>query len=250
MNKKKNYVVYILMILIVSLSTACGPRVYKNRFNIGSSYKKWIKEIGLFSSENINVWEYEEDENLIRLYIMCDNGLDGYKELCDIINAHNKFVEENPDYFPEDMRFNILNVAGSQQIISSFYNLPSGDSELGREGSTKIQCISIDMYAAYYVPYYKGIENDNIASDIPVIFLCSDRQEEPYADTADTYEFLSEFKNAEQVILEYRDQDDNLLDFDEEQTCEYIKKILPNVEIYSEVFDAQENEYHLKRIDG
>lgn len=246
MNKRKKYVAYILMIMMVLLSTACGPRVYKNRFNIGTSYKKWIKEIGVFSNKNINVWGYEEDKNLIRLYIMCDNGLDGYKELCDIINAHNKFVEENPDYFPEDMRFNILNVAGSQQIISSFYNLPSGDPELGREGSTKIQCTAIDLNVAYYVTYYKDIEDDNIALDIPVISL---EGVGPEAPTADTYEFLSEFKNAEQVILEYRDQDDNLLDFDEAQTCEYIKRILPNVEIYSEVFDAQEEEYHLKRID-
>ncbi|MBQ2610238.1 MAG: hypothetical protein II586_07770, partial [Butyrivibrio sp.] len=119
--------------------------------------------------------------------------------------------------------------------------------ELGREGSTKIQCTAIDLNVAYYVTYYKDIEDDNIALDIPVISL---EGVGPEAPTADTYEFLSEFKNAEQVILEYRDQDDNLLDFDEAQTCEYIKRILPNVEIYSEVFDAQENEYHLKRIDG
>ena len=61
MNKRKKYVAYILMILIVLLSTACGPRVYKNRFNIGTSYKKWVTEIGVFSHKNINVWGYEED---------------------------------------------------------------------------------------------------------------------------------------------------------------------------------------------
>ena len=32
-----------------------------------------------------------------------ENGLTGYKELYDVVDAHNKFVDANPDYFPNDI---------------------------------------------------------------------------------------------------------------------------------------------------
>ena len=94
MDSKRYSIAVVFLALLLSL-TACGPRFYVDRFNIKTSYKKWVKEIGLFSHENINVWRYVEDKGKIELEINYDNGLEGYKELSEIINAHNKFVEEN-----------------------------------------------------------------------------------------------------------------------------------------------------------
>ena len=36
-----------------------------------------------------------------------------------------EFVDENPDYFPENIRLNILNTAVSQQTVSYFSNFTS-----------------------------------------------------------------------------------------------------------------------------
>lgn len=244
MKNRKKYIAYILFFLIALLTTACGPRVYKNRFNIGTSHKKWVNEIGLFSYKDVKVRSYEEEENEITVYLEYDNYLSGYEELCTIVNNHNKFVENNPDYFKEGTKFYIINEYASEQDISIFSNFTSDDSyvlELGKDCNLKIQCMTLDLNTATC----EIVKDDNIALDIPVISLGGVGSEAP---AADTYEFLSEFKNAEQVILYYRDQDDNLLDFDEEQTCEYIKRVLPDVEVYNEVYDAQQNEYHLKRL--
>ncbi|MBO4912506.1 MAG: hypothetical protein J5504_07250 [Butyrivibrio sp.] len=236
MNQRKKYSAYILIIMIALLTTACGPRFYKNRFNIGTSYKKWIKEIGIFSSKNINVWGYEEDENLITLDIIYDNGLDGYKELCDIINAHNKFVEENPDYFPENIRINIINTAGSQQIISTFNNFPSGYPELDRAGSIKIQCMSMRMESDNSVELSAG---DEIQFDVPVVCLIFDDM-----PANSEYSFLNSFSKAEQVIIYFSDAEN----YSRETACEDIRKYLPNVEIYEKAYNAEEKEYHLQKI--
>ena len=236
MNKRNIYSAYLLAILIVLLTTACGPRNYKNRFNIGTSYKKWVTEIGVFSHKNINIWGYEEDADKITLDIMYDNGLDGYKELCDIINNHNKFVEENPDYFPENIHINIINTAGTQEIISTFYNFPSGHLELGREGSLKIQCMTMRMDSYYGVEEAAG---DDVQFDIPVVYLyCR------YMPFRSQYEFLDTVRNAEQVIIGFSDVDD----YSRETACEDIRTYLPNVEIYEEEFDVEEKEYHLQKI--
>lgn len=244
MSKRKLCIIPILIILLAILS-ACGPRSYVNRFNIKTSYKEWVKEIGLFSHKNIKVKNYEEDGNEITVSLEYDNGLVGYEELCDIVNKHNKFVENNSDYFKPDTSIFIINEYASEQNISNFGNFTSDDSfalELGRDSNAKIQCMTIDLNDATC----EKDKDDNIALDIPVISLGYKGMEAPHAEM---YEFLSEFKNAEQIILYYCDTDNNLLVFDKNETCKYIKNILPNVEIYTEVLDDQQNEYHLERLD-
>ena len=114
MSKRKLCIIPILIILLAILS-ACGPRSYVNRFNIKTSYKEWVKEIGLFSHKNIKVKNYEEDGNEITVSLEYDNGLVGYEELCDIVNKHNKFVENNFDYFKPD---NSLEPRSVQQSFS------------------------------------------------------------------------------------------------------------------------------------
>ena len=241
---RKFFIISIIIVLITSLA-AYGPRSYANRFNIKTSYKEWVKEIGLFSHKNIKVKNYEEDGNEITVSLEYDNGLAGYEELCDIVNKHNKFVDNNSDYFKLGTSIFIINEYASEQDVSLFSNFTSNDLyvlELGRECNLKIQCMTIDLNDATC----EKDKDDNIALDIPVISLGYKGMEAPHAEM---YEFLSEFKNAEQIILCYCDTDNNLLVFDKSETCRYIKNILPNVEIYTEVLDDQQNEYHLERLD-
>lgn len=244
--KKNIYYIASIFLGLLILLTACGPQPYVNRFNIKTSYKEWVKEIGLFSHENIRVLRYNEDKDKgsIELEIIYDNDLVGYEELCDIINKHNKFVDENPDYFPENIRLNILNTAVSQQTVSYFSNFTSEDYlevELKKECNAKIQWMQIDLNAAT-----SEIEkNDNIHLDIPVITL---RFKGADAPDGKIYEFLSEFKKVDQIILDYSNRDGKLTNFDENATADNIIEYLPNVEIYKYEFDSGKNEYHLQNI--
>ena len=229
--------------MIALLTTACGPRVCKNRFNIGTSHKKWVNEIGLFSYKDVKVRSYEE-ENEITVYLEYDNYLSGYEELCTIVNNHNKFVENNPDYFKEGTKFYIINEYASEQDISIFSNFTSEDyleAELKKECNAKIQWMKIDLNAAT-----SEIEkNDNIHLDIPVITL---RFKGADAPDGKIYEFLSEFKKVDQIILDYSNRDGKLTNFDENATADNIIEYLPNVEIYKYEFDSGKNEYHLQNI--
>ena len=236
MNKRKIYSAYLLVILIVLLTTACGPRFYKNRFNIGTSYKKWVKEIGLFSHKNVNVQSYEEDDDKITLYLEYEDDLDGYGELCDIINAHNRFVEGNPDYFPKDMSISFLNVAKSEWINSLFGNFTEEDvysKELGISCNSKIQFMALNISDC------QGVEvepDEDIHFDIPVIILSCN-----YVPSTEEYAFLTEFDKAEQVIFSFEDDD-----YDREEVCKAIRKYLPEVNIYESVYDGEQS--HLRKL--
>ena len=106
MKKLKNKIVFILVVFVITL-TACGPIHYEHSLTMKTSYREWVKEIGLFSRENIKVQKYEEENNSIYLRIEYFNGLAGYKELCEIVSAHNKFVDENPNQEIKDMSSNL-----------------------------------------------------------------------------------------------------------------------------------------------
>ncbi len=121
MKKLKNKIIFILVVLVITL-TACGPVSYKYSFTIRTSYREWVKQIGLFSRKNLKVYRYNEERYSINIDLVYENDLTGYKELCDVIAAHNKFVDENPDYFPSDVDIIINNMHASQETISHFYN--------------------------------------------------------------------------------------------------------------------------------
>lgn len=235
MDSKRYSIAVVFLALLLSL-TACGPRFYVDRLNIKTSYKKWVKEIGLFSHENINVWRYVEDKGKIELEINYDNGLEGYKELSEIINAHNKFVEENPDYFPDDIAIDIINIDGSEWINSFFGNFTKDDiypAELGINCNSKMQFVSINIGECM------GEElepTDDIHFCVPVVILGCD-----YVPSNEEYAFLTEFDKAEQIIFSY--EDDN---YDKDEVGKAIKAYLPNVEIYESVYDGEHS--HLQKI--
>ena len=48
--------------MIVAL-TACGPMHQEHSFTIKTSYREWVKQIGLFDNKNLNVSLYKEENN-------------------------------------------------------------------------------------------------------------------------------------------------------------------------------------------
>ena len=102
MNKKKLSIIPILIVLFFILSS-CGKSSHVSNLTINTSYDQWIEQINLFSRDNLKVSGYKEENNRIELELEYANGVAGYTELCDVVNAHNRFVEDNPNYFSEDI---------------------------------------------------------------------------------------------------------------------------------------------------
>lgn len=208
--------------MLVAL-TACGPIPYEHNSTIKTSYKEWVNEIGLFSHKNLKVSRYDEENNRITILLKFENGLTGYKELYDVVDAHNKFVDANPDYFPNDIEI-VFSNGYTNAIPSSFYNkdLLYDVGLLGRPDTAKFQYMLINMEGADA----EILKNSDVVTDIPVIRLkCWNNQ---YTPKALAYEFLSEFKNTEQVILDYWEPG-----YDKDEVCRSIREYLPNVEIYA-----------------
>ena len=230
----------MLIVMMVAL-TACGNRHYEHSFTIKTSYREWVKEIGLFSHENIKIQRYREEDNSVTVVIEYTNDLSGYKELCEIVNAHNEFVDKNPDYFPEDISISFVNRYASEYTASFFYNnssincgTDSYEGELGREHTAKMQFMNIEMD-----PGNTEIEySDEVEINVPVVILRNFYINLP---SESDYTFLKECKNAEQIIIDFQN-----VEYDANEVSKSIKKYLPDVEVYDVVTSDKQD--HLEKV--
>lgn len=232
MNKKKLSIIPILIVLFFILSS-CGKSSHVSNLTINTSYDQWIEQINLFSRDNLKVSGYKEENNRIELELEYANGLAGYAELCDVVNAHNRFVEDNPNYFSEDIVICLVDRHASQQSIAFFSNDGSRYAEaedyleeLGRTSTSKIQYMYIDMQSATD----EIQESDSIKIDVPVIILHSG---ESYIPEGKAYAFLKEFNYPEQVILDFWEEG-----YNRDKTCKDIRDYLPDVEIYAVTYSS------------
>jgi hypothetical protein len=240
MKKLKNKIIFILVVFVITL-TACGPVSYKHSYTIRTSYREWVKQIGLFSHEHIKIQSYEEENNSVTVFIEYSDGLSGYKEMCEIVNAHNEFVDKNPDYFPENISISFVNRYASEYTASFFYNnssincgTDSYEGELGREHTAKMQFMNIEMD-----PGNTEIEySDEVEINVPVVILRNFYINLP---SESDYAFLKECKNAEQIIIDFQN-----VEYDANEVSKSIKKYLPDVEVY-DVVTADKQE-HLEKI--
>lgn len=199
------------------------------KHDIHTTYKEWAKQIGLYSTENVEVGCYDGD-NLIYIGAEYENGLTGYRELCDVINAHNKFVDEHPEFFPNDLKITFYNMAGpNQPYISVFSNsdyekldIEDYAEQLKYPCSAKIQYMNIDMERA-------GIElrRNDIQIDVPIIIMKS--HDNSYVPRGRVFEFLGNYKNAERVIIDFWPE------HDKNEISKEIHEYLPDVEVYDVV---------------
>ncbi len=99
--KKRLFIPTIILTMTLAL-TACKPENSSSEEKLAgteSIHQEWSDAIGLFNNEDAPIASFAEKDDIIDVNITCDNGEKSYEALCDIINAHNSFVDANPDYF-------------------------------------------------------------------------------------------------------------------------------------------------------
>ncbi|SHN50924.1 hypothetical protein SAMN02745247_00609 [Butyrivibrio hungatei DSM 14810] len=224
---KKIHIFAVLLIGIVAIGVICFGYLSKSKNNVNTSYTEWVEEIGVNSTEYIDIYGGVEDDSKICLFIDYHDDLEGYKELCDIVNGHNRFVEENPTYFPNNMNICFVNRHKNQCVPTFFFNntdisygIDKYIPELKREATAKLQYMFIDLNAAAM-----ELEvTDNLEINVPVLIFYYKNSSLP-GDKG--YELLTEFKNLEQVVIDYHVPNYAIRD-----VAESIRRYQPDVEIY------------------
>ena len=254
-NRKKTIILFILCLLLMMVLGGCGfRRSVKYMFGggVNTQYKEYKKAIKPTRRKDLLVKHFEEDtDNIIRFTFIAD-GIKGGKSLADLVDAHNAFVQENPDYFDENTSFTITEDAGMNGVdyedftfLSDLRNVNTNKQEgskttrrdyaedLGRTNNMQLQYLWINQTD------YLGYEFAEIGFKAPVALIDTD-----WEDELPTYKFkcLSGIQGLEQVVL--MNCNDS---YDKDTVINEIHKVVPDVDVYIQLYD-ENNDSHLENI--
>ena len=151
---------------------------YITEISEDDKYKEWADAVGLLESEHYHVIYFHEDTSSTKesncLYVQFagvdrENAEAGIQDIKSLIEAHNRFVETHPDYFPEDMDIRLELVEASQYSYMSFFADYGGkelDEKLGLAFDHKIKYVFYDPNTG--TPDYMDAD---VSFDIPVVIM-------------------------------------------------------------------------------
>ncbi len=226
------------IVALFVLLTGCIPNKPLNEKEIDNlviENKEWADAIGLLEKESAPFSGLVETDSEIQAELMCDRSVSSYEDLCSVVNAHNEFVENNPDYFGDDIDITFLcEWEGSYQPMRffnkncSFYGFQEYEAYLNREKTAKIEYAYINMGR---VPELGEMSSK---FNVPVVVLGA--VDYPSWPTEEDYKILSGFANPELVVIDYYSEK---MEYDPAEICETIQKYAPGVK----VFDVRSSTY-------
>ncbi len=230
---KDGFKLVFLSLLLTILVTGCVPNrpvapEEKEEYVIEN--REWADAIGLLEKESAPFSGLTETDGEITAELMCDNGVSSYEDVCEVINAHNKFVDENPTYFDDDITINFTcENAGPMQFLRlfnqhcSFYGFEEYEEYLNRSYTPEIQYAYIEM-ARTQTPELAEMSNK---FNVPVAILGA--LDVPAWPSDDNYKVLNAFENLELVVIDYYSEK---LEYDPAEVCETIQKYAPGVKVF------------------
>ena len=232
----------------VSPDSGISSDDYITSIDNSDPYKEYADAIGLIERDNYQVVHFEEEtcntDGSKCLYIqLCgvdhDNVEAGMQDVKSLIDAHNTFVEENPDYFSEDIRIRIELVEVSQYSFARFYDSPYGkefDEKLGLSHDHKIKYLEYDPQ-----PYAADFLNTTVKLNIPVIEMY-------YKSLSDTdykdLELILNMCNDVEAVMAYCNENN---DFDYDQFTKIVSEKQPSTAIYKMSYNG--SEYEIEKIN-
>ena len=228
--KRKHKYLWCLIALLV-LMTGCMPNkpISENEMSkMEIENKEWVDAIGLLNRDSAPFSGFDETDSEINVELMCDNGVSSYEDVCEVVNAHNKFVDENPTYFNDDITINFTcEHTGQSQSLRlfnqhcSFYGFEKYEEYLKRSYTSKIQYAYVQMART---PELAEMSNK---FNVPVVILGA--LDVPAWPSDDHYKVLNGFKNLELVVIDYYSEN---MEYDPAEVYNTIQKYAPGVKVF------------------
>ena len=230
MKKRSIGLVYIvvLMLLLTGCVVANAPVSSTEKEEMVIVNREWADAIRLLGKEAAPFSGLSETDSEIHAELMCDNSVKSYEDVCRVVNAHNSFVDANPEYFSDDIEISFLCEQESyfqpMHLFNQhcdFYGFEKYEDSLQRGKTSKIQYAYIQMGR---IPELDEMSNK---FNVPVVILGAIDVSAWPSDK--DYKVLNGFTNPELVVIDYYSEN---LEYDPEKVCETIQKYAPGVKVF------------------
>ncbi len=212
---------YIILSVIVFALIFSLFNYLSHRNTFSSNYEEWADTLGLYNLNALKIETYQENNNEINIDFIC-NGQEACIELINLVDKHNNFVKDNPDYFHKDMIINFTedysaNVNAPGMIFSSIASnstfLDNNVNDIGiNYCETSLGTMNSDRWAGDY-----SINVPNL-----IINMGSNSLSETKSSI---FQFLDNFDGLNRVILKF-ETEENYTKF-----CDWVKEYAPNATV-------------------
>ena len=228
---KRKFKYCLCLVTLLTLMTGCMPNKPISEKEISKMEivnKEWADDIGLLNRDSAPFSGFSETDAEITAEFLCDNGVSSYEDVCEVVNAHNKFVDENPAYFKDDITINFTcEHGGASQPLRlfnqhcSFYGFEKYEEYLERSYTHKIQYAYVEMAGT---PELAKMSNK---FNVPVVILGA--LDVPAWPSDDQYNVLNSFEILELVVIDYYSEK---LEYDPSEVYQTIQKYAPGVAVF------------------
>ncbi len=220
MKKRIEAIILLATVCICILFVGCGF----SSNSIDTSYEEWVNSLDLKSKKNLSVENYSEKDGTIQLRIQCED-VDGYRELSEVVDATNLFIDENPGYFG-DSGISIIAVSGNRKQLTSllaFSNKAPDSYVLDQNDALKdLQSGKVETIELYKMDLPEEVYTEDINLKASVASIYFD-----YGSgiSKESLGILKNIDGLEQVVVF------NMLDDDIDELCKMIWEYSPGLPI-------------------
>ncbi|SDA60277.1 hypothetical protein SAMN02910275_01484 [Butyrivibrio sp. INlla18] len=213
--KKKKIIIRVVILLVFAI--ICISRiVYVDLHRV---YREWQKELNIKKRDGLDFDWMKLSDDGIDVYITLENTHDGYESLNEIVNTHNKFVEQKPDYFPDNYEISFVVQRPSGKSYMIFSNVPPLENDV-----TKIDGLKMGYCSANIYEILDDFSYSDAMFEVPVLVLTDGN-----AGTLvkQSYSVVQQMKGLEKVVLDY-----SYYHGEYSEAYEAIQEYAPGVEVY------------------
>lgn len=212
---KKGIVVRLIVLFSIVI-------IYVSRViyvDLHREYRDWQKELNIKKRDGLHLDWMKLSDDGIDVYITLKDTNGGYESLNEIVNTHNKFVEQKPDYFPDNYEISFVVQRPSGMSYMIFSNVPPLENDVTKIDGLKMEYCYADIYEIL-----DDFNDSDVVFEVPVLVLTDGN-----AGTLvkQSYSVVQQMKGLEKVVLDY-----SYYHGEYSEAYEAIQEYAPGVEVY------------------
>ncbi len=212
---KKGLVVRLIVLFSIVI-------IYVSRViyvDLHREYRDWQKELNIKKRDGLHLDGMKLSDDGIDVYITLKDTNGGYESLNEIVNTHNKFVEQKPDFFPDNYEISFVVQRPSGKSYMIFSNVPPLENDVTKIDGLKMEYCYADIYEIL-----DDFNDSDVVFEVPVLVLTDGN-----AGTLvkQSYSVVQQMKGLEKVVLDY-----SYYHGEYSEAYEAIQEYAPGVEVY------------------
>lgn len=210
--KKKNFIIILAFVIVIYLARV----IY---VDLSMDYRQWNKELNINGKDGLHIDSSYISDNEIKLYIECDSYKGGYESLSEIVDIHNRFVEQNPDYFPSGYKISFEAIHPSGLTLMCYSNADPLFSVDVNLDTPKLEYCYVDIYEII-----KAMNNSDLELNVPALVLTDSNSGQI---SSEAYSFVGRIHGLKKVIIDYKHDHGEIADI-----YKVITSNVPSVKVY------------------